>query len=67
MVIHTLFVTEATCVTEMSLLMACWKQNDFNNTVCSKEVSVFYTCVEKVTPSPQEILLTWRMRMMLLT
>nr|XP_055026847.1 coiled-coil-helix-coiled-coil-helix domain-containing protein 1 [Misgurnus anguillicaudatus] len=38
---------EATCVTEMSLLMACWKQNDFNNTVCSKEVSTFYTCVEK--------------------
>ncbi|XP_016375020.1 coiled-coil-helix-coiled-coil-helix domain-containing protein 1-like [Sinocyclocheilus rhinocerous] len=38
---------EATCVTEMSLLLACWKQNDFNNSVCSKEVSVFYTCVEK--------------------
>ncbi|XP_016093559.1 coiled-coil-helix-coiled-coil-helix domain-containing protein 1-like isoform X2 [Sinocyclocheilus grahami] len=38
---------EATCVTEMSLLMACWKKNDFNNTVCSKEVSVFYACVEK--------------------
>ncbi|XP_059422491.1 coiled-coil-helix-coiled-coil-helix domain-containing protein 1 [Carassius carassius] len=38
---------EATCVTEMSLLMACWKQNDFNNSVCSKEVSAFYTCVEK--------------------
>lgn len=31
----------------MSLVMACWKQNDFNNTVCSKEVSAFYTCVEK--------------------
>ncbi|XP_056616955.1 coiled-coil-helix-coiled-coil-helix domain-containing protein 1 [Triplophysa dalaica] len=38
---------EATCVTEMSLVMACWKQNDFNNTVCSKEVTAFYTCVEK--------------------
>ncbi|KAL1263084.1 hypothetical protein QQF64_005823 [Cirrhinus molitorella] len=38
---------EATCVTEMSLLMACWKLNDFNNAVCSKEVSAFYTCVEK--------------------
>ncbi|XP_067277588.1 coiled-coil-helix-coiled-coil-helix domain-containing protein 1 [Pseudorasbora parva] len=38
---------EATCVTEMSLLMACWKLNDFNNAVCSKEVSGFYTCVEK--------------------
>ncbi|XP_077093300.1 small ribosomal subunit protein mS37 [Siphateles boraxobius] len=39
---------EATCVTEMTLLMACWKQNDFNNALCSNEVSSFYTCVEKV-------------------
>ncbi|RXN27766.1 neurotrypsin-like protein [Labeo rohita] len=27
--------------------MACWKLSDFNNAVCSKEVSAFYTCVEK--------------------
>ncbi|XP_036430404.1 coiled-coil-helix-coiled-coil-helix domain-containing protein 1 [Colossoma macropomum] len=38
---------EATCITEMSILMACWKQNDFNNTVCSNEVSAFYRCIEK--------------------
>ncbi|XP_066535565.1 coiled-coil-helix-coiled-coil-helix domain-containing protein 1 [Hoplias malabaricus] len=37
---------EATCITEMSILMACWKQNDFNNTLCSKEVSTFYRCIE---------------------
>ncbi|KAI4886227.1 hypothetical protein NFI96_023511 [Prochilodus magdalenae] len=38
---------EATCITEMSVLMACWKQNDFNNMVCSNEVSAFYRCIEK--------------------
>ncbi|KAK1791830.1 hypothetical protein P4O66_013812 [Electrophorus voltai] len=37
---------EASCVTEMSLLMACWKQHEFNNALCSSEVSAFYRCVE---------------------
>ncbi|XP_043112257.1 coiled-coil-helix-coiled-coil-helix domain-containing protein 1 [Puntigrus tetrazona] len=45
---------EATCVTEMSFLMACWKLNDFNNSVCSKEVSAFYTCVEKAQIKAKE-------------
>ena len=31
----------------MSLLMACWKKSEFNNTVCSSEITVFYKCVEK--------------------
>ncbi|XP_056327330.1 coiled-coil-helix-coiled-coil-helix domain-containing protein 1 [Danio aesculapii] len=44
---------EATCVTEMSLLMACWKQNDFNNAVCPQEVTAFYTCVEKAKSKNQ--------------
>ncbi|XP_030626937.1 small ribosomal subunit protein mS37 [Chanos chanos] len=38
---------EATCVTEMSLLMACWKQNDFKDALCSNEVTTFYKCVER--------------------
>ncbi|KAF3708505.1 Coiled-coil-helix-coiled-coil-helix domain-containing protein 1 [Channa argus] len=38
---------EATCVTEMSLLMACWKQNNFVDGLCSNEMKTFYTCVEK--------------------
>ncbi|XP_047459204.1 coiled-coil-helix-coiled-coil-helix domain-containing protein 1 [Mugil cephalus] len=38
---------EATCVTEMSVLMACWKQNDFVDGLCSNEISNFYTCVNK--------------------
>lgn len=42
-----IILTEASCVTEMALLMACWKQNDFNTKLCSSEFSVFYRCVEK--------------------
>uniref|UniRef100_A0A8C7Q569 Coiled-coil-helix-coiled-coil-helix domain containing 1 n=1 Tax=Oncorhynchus mykiss TaxID=8022 RepID=A0A8C7Q569_ONCMY len=38
---------EATCVTEMSMMMACWKQNNFVDTLCSNEMQSFYTCVEK--------------------
>lgn len=37
---------EATCITEMSVLLACWKQKDFNNTLCSSEISAFYKCIE---------------------
>ncbi|CAL1577725.1 unnamed protein product [Knipowitschia caucasica] len=36
---------EATCITEMSLLMACWKQNNFVEDLCSTEVQNFYSCV----------------------
>ncbi|KAK2848613.1 hypothetical protein Q5P01_008447 [Channa striata] len=38
---------EATCVTEMSLLMACWKQNNFVDGLCFEEMNTFYACVEK--------------------
>ncbi|XP_022624769.1 coiled-coil-helix-coiled-coil-helix domain-containing protein 1 [Seriola dumerili] len=38
---------EATCVTEMSVLMACWKQNNFVDGVCSTETKAFYSCVEE--------------------
>lgn len=38
---------EATCITEMSLLMTCWKQNNFVDNLCSSEVQHFYTCVAK--------------------
>ncbi|CAN8216468.1 unnamed protein product [Coccothraustes coccothraustes] len=39
--------TEATCITEMSVMMACWKQNDFNDTPCAEEIRMFYDCVAK--------------------
>ncbi|XP_006808374.1 coiled-coil-helix-coiled-coil-helix domain-containing protein 1 [Neolamprologus brichardi] len=38
---------EASCITEMSVLMACWKQNNFVDTLCSNEINSFYMCVEK--------------------
>ncbi|NXC74316.1 CHCH1 protein, partial [Anhinga anhinga] len=38
---------EATCITEMSVMMACWKQNDFNDTACAEEIQMFYDCVAK--------------------
>ncbi|TKS85176.1 Coiled-coil-helix-coiled-coil-helix domain-containing protein 1 [Collichthys lucidus] len=38
---------EATCVTEMSVMMACWKHNNFVDGLCSNELSAFNTCVDK--------------------
>ncbi|XP_020482721.2 coiled-coil-helix-coiled-coil-helix domain-containing protein 1 [Labrus bergylta] len=42
---------EATCVTEMSVLMACWKLNNFVDGLCSQEMESFYTCVDKAQSS----------------
>ncbi|NXU16324.1 CHCH1 protein, partial [Pardalotus punctatus] len=38
---------EATCITEMSVMMACWKRNDFNDTACAEEIRMFCDCVAK--------------------
>ncbi|XP_074088956.1 small ribosomal subunit protein mS37 [Macrotis lagotis] len=38
---------EATCITEMSLMMACWKQNEFSDTICAKEIKDFFACSSK--------------------
>ncbi|XP_053188950.1 coiled-coil-helix-coiled-coil-helix domain-containing protein 1 [Scomber japonicus] len=38
---------EATCITEMSVMMACWKQKNFVDALCSNEINSFYSCVEK--------------------
>ncbi|XP_054652931.1 coiled-coil-helix-coiled-coil-helix domain-containing protein 1 [Dunckerocampus dactyliophorus] len=38
---------EATCVTELSVMMACWKQNNFVDSLCSKEMGDFHKCVQK--------------------
>lgn len=46
------FSTEATCITEMSVMMACWKQSNFVDSLCSNEISAFYTCVEKARVRP---------------
>lgn len=28
-------------------MMACWKQNDFNDAPCAEEIRMFYDCVAK--------------------
>ncbi|XP_041867151.1 coiled-coil-helix-coiled-coil-helix domain-containing protein 1 [Melanotaenia boesemani] len=38
---------EASCITEISILMACWKKNNFVDGLCSTEIDSFYVCVEK--------------------
>ncbi|XP_032868884.1 coiled-coil-helix-coiled-coil-helix domain-containing protein 1 [Amblyraja radiata] len=38
---------EATCITEMTVMMSCWKQNNFNEAACSEEIRAFYTCADK--------------------
>ncbi|XP_078055508.1 small ribosomal subunit protein mS37 [Mustelus asterias] len=38
---------EATCITEMSVMMACWKQNEFSEAACAQEIQAFYTCTAK--------------------
>ncbi|XP_020030017.1 small ribosomal subunit protein mS37 [Castor canadensis] len=35
---------EATCITEMSIMMACWKQNEFRDDACRKEIQDFFDC-----------------------
>nr|XP_002718457.1 coiled-coil-helix-coiled-coil-helix domain-containing protein 1 [Oryctolagus cuniculus] len=38
---------EATCVTEMSVMMACWKQNEFRDGACRKEIQDFFDCASR--------------------
>lgn len=38
-------ISVACCVEEMSLMLACWKRNDFKQELCSKELMVFEKCV----------------------
>lgn len=40
---------EVSCVYEMSLLFACFKQNDFNQALCSKEIENFQKCYKETT------------------
>uniref|UniRef100_A0A8C7W5D1 Coiled-coil-helix-coiled-coil-helix domain containing 1 n=1 Tax=Oncorhynchus mykiss TaxID=8022 RepID=A0A8C7W5D1_ONCMY len=36
---------DAMCITEMSMMMACWKQNNFADALCSNEMQSFYKCI----------------------
>ncbi|KAG7272448.1 hypothetical protein CRUP_031375 [Coryphaenoides rupestris] len=37
---------EATCIPEMNVMMACWKQNNFVDSRCPAEMKGFYDCVK---------------------
>ncbi|XP_072439006.1 small ribosomal subunit protein mS37 [Chiloscyllium punctatum] len=39
--------SKAMCITEMSVMMACWKQNEFSERACAKEIQAFYACTAK--------------------
>ncbi|XP_032824997.1 small ribosomal subunit protein mS37 [Petromyzon marinus] len=38
---------EATCITEMMLLMGCWRLNNFTDSPCSSEIRAFSNCSSK--------------------
>ncbi|XP_021115297.1 coiled-coil-helix-coiled-coil-helix domain-containing protein 1 isoform X2 [Heterocephalus glaber] len=38
---------EATCITEMSVMMACWKENEFRDSACKKEIQDFFECASR--------------------
>ncbi|XP_067671222.1 small ribosomal subunit protein mS37-like [Haliotis asinina] len=37
----------AVCLQQMNVMMACWKNNDFNERKCSEEIKAFSECIEK--------------------
>lgn len=36
--------SDVACLYEMSIMFACFKNNDFNQALCSKEISTFQRC-----------------------
>ncbi|XP_004615513.1 coiled-coil-helix-coiled-coil-helix domain-containing protein 1 [Sorex araneus] len=38
---------EATCITEMSVMMACWKRHEFRDDACRKEIQNFFDCASR--------------------
>jgi len=37
-------LTESACLQEMAVLFACMKTNDFNQSLCTKEIGTFQKC-----------------------
>ncbi|XP_046361670.1 small ribosomal subunit protein mS37-like [Haliotis cracherodii] len=37
----------AVCLQQMNVMMACWKNNEFNESKCSEEIKAFSECIEK--------------------
>ncbi|KAM6442454.1 small ribosomal subunit protein mS37 [Liasis olivaceus] len=45
---------EASCITEMALMMACWKANEFSDSACAKEINTFFECTAKAEAKQKE-------------
>ncbi|XP_068183717.1 small ribosomal subunit protein mS37 [Antennarius striatus] len=37
---------QQSCITEMTVMMACWKRNNFLDDMCSPEIKSFQDCVQ---------------------
>ncbi|XP_033120917.1 coiled-coil-helix-coiled-coil-helix domain-containing protein 1-like [Anneissia japonica] len=44
----------APCVTEMSVLMSCWKQNSYNDSSCLEEITAFQKCFVEAEKEKKE-------------
>ncbi|XP_072165364.1 small ribosomal subunit protein mS37-like [Diadema setosum] len=45
----------ATCITEMAVLMSCWKQHDFNDSDCSEEINLFNKCIAEAEATRRQL------------
>uniref|UniRef100_A0A8C8VQN4 Coiled-coil-helix-coiled-coil-helix domain containing 1 n=1 Tax=Pelusios castaneus TaxID=367368 RepID=A0A8C8VQN4_9SAUR len=39
--------SEVTCLEEMAFMMSCWKEKEFSDVLCAKEIKAFCDCVAK--------------------
>ncbi len=40
-------ITDVACLQDMAVMLACFKKHDFNQALCSKEISSFQSCYSK--------------------
>ena len=49
-----LLAAAASCLSEMTAVMSCWKVNSFDDVPCRKEIQDFVACAEKVVSHIQK-------------
>ncbi|XP_071829633.1 small ribosomal subunit protein mS37-like [Apostichopus japonicus] len=45
----------ASCISEMAVLMSCWKENEYSDAHCSNELQIFNKCVAEAAAERREI------------
>ncbi|PIK45927.1 putative coiled-coil-helix-coiled-coil-helix domain-containing protein 1 [Apostichopus japonicus] len=50
-----LFYIAASCISEMAVLMSCWKENEYSDAHCSNELQIFNKCVAEAAAERREI------------